>query len=117
MGSAFLDKIEKEKQAAFSAGFDEGVQYAQDCMISAMREGNVVSKPVVEKILKVFEEKFNKFFICFDPKEPEADYQRELIDRDQIEVFGEKAETFEERYPYALKIRYGKPIREHKKRR
>lgn len=122
MGKNFLERQEELRQASYEAGFEEGVQYAQDCMVSAMREDNMVSKPVVEKILKVFAEKFEKRSICFNPKHPEADYQRELLDRDQIEVFGEKAEAFEKRYPYALKIRYDKPCQEkhhkrhHKKR-
>ena len=116
MGNAYLDKQKAKQDKIIRTAQDVAVQYTFDCMVSAMRENNRVSKTAILEIREIFDEKFEKFLVCFDPKHPEADYYRELLDRDQREVFREKAESFEERYPSAYDIRYDKPDRHKKKR-
>lgn len=117
MGKNFLERQWELRQAAYEAGFEEGVQYAQDCMVEAMR-GRGYGENRMIGLLEDFEKIYNNHFCCFDPEHPEADYHRVLLDREQKAAFGEKAEPFEKRFPYALKIRYDKPIREkHRKKR
>ena len=57
-----------------------------------------------------------KYIIAFDPKHPEADYFRELLDREMRDIWGEEADPFDVRFPYAKQIFYDKPMKHKKKR-
>lgn len=115
MRNSYLDRQSAKQDIIIRAAQDIATQFSADCFISAMRENNRVSKNVVKEILEDYKKKHEKYIVCFDPKHPEADYYRELLDRDQREVFGNETAPFEERYPVAHDIRYDKPLR-HKKR-
>lgn len=116
MGNAYMNKQKKQREEIIQAAQDIASQFIVDCMISAMRENNKVSKNAVKEILAEFEKKRTKYIVCFDPKHPEADYYRELLDRDQKEVFGAATKLFDERYPFAYDIRYDKPLRNKERR-
>ena len=115
MGKNFLERQEELRKGFYWAGFDEGVQYAQDCMVAAIHHRGHGEKRMME-LLDEFAEIHNEHFCAFDPENPLADYHRELLDRDMQSALGEKAEPFEKRFPYAAKIRYDKPIRHKGKR-
>lgn len=66
---------------------------------------------IIEEFIKLHD----KYLTAFDVTHPEADYYRELLDREMRSVFGDKADPFEERYPTVKEIRYDKPYK-HKKR-
>lgn len=116
MGNALLDKQMEVQSAVFAAGWEEGAQYALDCMMIALHNRGIGEIRMLE-ILEDFKKIHNEHIVCFDPKEAEADYHRELLDREMKSILKDKAQPFEERYPCSLKIRYDKPYKQHKKRR
>ena len=115
--NAYLNKQKLERSAVFVAGWEEGAQYVQDCMMIALHNRGIGEKRMME-IMEDFKNIHNEHIVCFDPKEAEADYHRELLDREMKAILKDKAQPFEERYPVSIKIRYDKPLRErHRKKR
>ena len=114
MGKNFLERQEEIRKGFHAFGFDDGVQYAQDCMVAAIHHRGYGKKRMME-LLNEFADIYNEHFCAFEPKNPLADYHRELLDREMQSALGDKAEPFAKRYPYAAKIRYDKPQRKKKR--
>lgn len=108
----FEKKVARENALILTAR-NLAEQYMMDCLVCSMRK-NGISKNKVAQIVKDSAEFYDKFLICFDRKHPEADYYRELLDREQRDVFADKTDKFEDRYPAAYQIYYDKPMR-HKR--
>lgn len=78
------------------------LQLALDVWISILNDSDVMGKDVFgAKRLKKLGEEFNKRIAIFAKaitNDVEADYWREKIDQMQVQIFGDKAEPWNERY-------------------
>lgn len=116
MGNAYLDKRKAEIDANVVAGQDAATQFTIDCMMRLLHRhygfGESRAHFLVTRLIEMMSEERK----MFDPEEPEADYKREVADRELKETFGKYFNPFDERYPHARKIRYDKPARKKKKK-
>lgn len=112
--NAYLKKQKAVQQAVFEAAQDFMMQFDVDIMTIVLHNRGFGAERM-EAIINEFMELHDKYIAAFDVQDPEADYMRELLDREMRSVFGDKASPFNERYPIAKEIRYDKPLR-HKKR-
>lgn len=114
MRNAYLEKKNAEKRALIRAAQEMMAQYDVDIFTMVLHRrgyGEARMTELLHEFLKLQEE----YLIAFDPNEPEADYYRELLDREMRAVYGEKADPFEVRYPMAKSIFYDRPLRHKKK--
>lgn len=98
----------------FEAGMRTGAQLVVDFVTQTLHDpeimgkNRVLNRGTIEKILgncKVLDEHFSVAF----SDHVEADYRREEWDSVMKEIYGEDADPFEKRYPYAKDIKYLKP--------
>lgn len=116
MGNAYLKKQTAAQNAVFDTAQDFMLQFCVDLMTIVFHKRGYGAERMKDAI-EDFMQLHDKYLTAFDVKHPEADYHRELLDREMRSVFGDEASPFEERYPMAKKIRYDKPMKQHKKRR
>lgn len=115
MHNAYLKKQQAVQNALFDATQDFMLQFCVDLMTIVLHNRGYGAERMTA-VIEEFMEMHNKYIDAFDVKNPEADYVRELLDREMRSVFGDKADSFDVRYPMAKEIRYDKPLK-HKKRR
>lgn len=110
MGNAYLDRQKAKQDIMIRAAQEMMMQYDADIFAVLLHRRGYGAERMTA-LNKEFQEMHAKFLIAFDPKEPEADYYRELLDRELRDIYGDKMEPFEKRYPVAHDIRYDKPLR------
>ena len=118
MGNHYLEKQEAVRRANVIVAQDQMQQYDVDIWSVLLHNKKGFGKKVLRELITDFVALHEKYLIAFDPTHPEADYYRELLDRELREIWGDEMEEFEQRHPFAKKIRYDKPAKhQHKKRR
>lgn len=111
MGNQYLDRQKAKQTIMLRVAQEIATQYAVDCFTVLLHERGYGAERMTA-LLKDFAEMQEKFLVAFDPKEPEADYYREVLDRELRAIYGSKADPFEVRYPAAYDILYDKPFRD-----
>lgn len=101
------------KQACFDIGEEVGTQKMWDFLQLALRHPKVVKSDFwgYERIVRLFAvlmEIADEYHIAFTDH-PEADVKQEQMDAQLREVWGDKLQTFYERYPHLKKFDYSKP--------
>jgi hypothetical protein len=115
MSNGYLNRKNAERNALIFAAQDAMMQYDVD-ILTILLHSRGYGKTRMMTLIDEFIKLHDKYMIAFDPSEPEADYYRELLDREMRAVFGEDADPFEVRFPAAKQIFYDKPMK-HKKRK
>lgn len=113
-GNNYIKMRAERDRTFFEAGMRTGAQLVVDFVTQTLHDPDVMGKnrvmkrDTIEKILgncKVLDEHFSLAF----SDHVEADYIREEWDSVMREIFGEDADSFEKRYPYAKEFKYLKP--------
>lgn len=98
---------------AYEMGCRVGWQRHSDAVSVVLRDAEVTGKIVAkDRILAVmnaaqkYDEEHIAAFYTRGKESGEAAYQQELRDRDMREVYGDRAVSFEERYPEIKKIKW-----------
>lgn len=112
--NAYFKKQDAVKNAVFDVTQDFMLQFCVDLMTIVLHNRGYGAERMTAAI-EEFMELHNKYINAFNVKNPEADYFRELLDREMRSVFGDKTDPFDVRYPMAKEIRYDKPMRHKKK--
>lgn len=109
----FVQKRRLELIEAYEMGCRVGWQRHCDAVSVVLRDPKVVGRPVAkDRILAVmnaaqkYDDEHIAAFYTRGKESGEAAYQQELRDRDMREVYGDKAVSFEERYPEIKKIKW-----------
>ena len=111
--SYIQQRMERDRQY-FDAGMRTGCQLTTDFICETLRDPNVMGKTRVlsrESIEKIFAHctKLDAYYHMAFSDHVEADYVREKWDSVMRDIFGDDADPFEKRYPYAKEIKYLKP--------
>lgn len=109
----FAQKRQAELTEAYNIGCRIGWQRHSDAVAVIMRDEAVMGRPIPrERILAIneaaieYDHSHIKAFAVRGKESGEAAYQQELRDRDMREVYGDRAVSFEERYPEIKKIKW-----------
>lgn len=110
----FLKKRDERDRCYFEAGMQTGVQLVADYIAQTLHDPDVMGKTRVlnrKTLDKIFENcaKLDDHFSLAFSNHVEADYRREEWDAVMRDIYGEDADPFEKRYPYAKEFRYLKP--------
>ena len=98
----------------FEAGMRTGAQLVTDFVTQSLTDPEVMSKnrvlgvATLEKVFKNCKRLDEHFSLAFSDH-VEADYIREEWDRCMREIYGEQADPFNKRYPYAKDFKYLRP--------
>lgn len=110
----FLKKRDARDGCFFEAGMQTGVQLVTDYISQSLHDPNVMGKTRVlnrKTLDKIFENcaKLDDHFSLAFSNHVEADYRREEWDAVMKDIWGDDADPFEKRYPYAKDFQYLKP--------
>lgn len=114
--SGYLQRRQNEEKAILSIGEEVGAQKIVDYLSLVLHDPDYMGTDVFgrERIMRVlagiaaYDAEFHG---AFDVKRnKEADVQQDRMDRLLLDVFGDKADPFDVRYPYIVKESY-KPRR------
>lgn len=109
----FAQKRQAELTEAYNIGCRIGWQRHSDAVAVVLRDEAVAGRPVPkDRIIAIneaaieYDHEHIKAFAVRGKESGEAAYQQELRDRDMVAVYGDKAVSFEERYPEIKKIKW-----------
>ena len=107
----FLAQRDARDRKFFEAGMRTGMQLVSDFISQTLHDPNVMGKTRVlnrGSIDKIFENcrLLDEHFSLAFSDHVEADYVREEWDGVMREIYGEDADVFELRYPFAKDIKY-----------
>lgn len=113
--SAFFKARDERDRKFFMAGMAMGIQMDQDFTQLSLRDPELMGKDIfgrirIMKLRRNIAKLDDYFSICFS-KHPEADKRRDEMDKGLQEIYGDDLDPFEERYPYATKFQYDKPMK------
>lgn len=114
MSNAYLNKQKAAHNAVFDTAQELVTQFCVDVFTIILHNREHYGHGRMLEVRAEFEELRKKYSVCFDTKHPEADYYRELLDREMRAVHGDEANKFEDRYPMAREILYDKPVKTEK---
>ena len=112
--SNYLQQLKEAYRKGFNHGMDTGVQLMDDFISMSLHDPEVMGKNRVlnsSSINKIFDNcsKLDDHFSrAFDIEDVEADYIRAEMDDALRNIYHDRADPFEKRYPYAKDIRYYK---------
>ena len=111
--NSYLEQRAQRDRQFFEAGMRTGAQLVTDLVCQTLRDPDVMSKTRVlsrESIEKIFMncKKLDEYYSLAFSDHVEADYRREEWDAVMREIFGDDADSFEKRYPYAKEFSYMK---------
>lgn len=110
----FLKKRDERDRKFFDAGMRTGVQLVTDFVSQSLHDPNVMGKyrvlrrNSIDKIFANCKRLDDHFSLAFSDH-VEADYVREEWDGVMRDIYGDDADAFELRYPFAKDIKYLKP--------
>ena len=110
----YAQKRQAELNEAYNMGCRVGWQRHCDAMSVALRNPEILGKylvpldkiPLLNEAAGEYDYSHIKAFAVRGKESGEAAYQQELRDRDMVAVYGDKAVSFEERYPEITKIKW-----------
>ena len=109
----FAQRRQAELTEAYNIGCRVGWQRHSDAVAVVLRDAEVVGRavpldkiPLINEAAIEYDHEHIKAFAVRGKESGEAAYQQELRDRDMREVYGDKAVSFEERYPEIKKIKW-----------
>lgn len=110
----FLKKRDERDRRFFMAGMHTGVQLVTDFVAQSLHDPAVMGKTRVlnrGSIDKIFDNcsKLDDHFCLAFSKHVEADYIRDEWDAVMRDIYGDDADPFIKRYPYAKEFQYLKP--------
>ena len=113
-----MSNYQKQLKQVYRKGFEDGmrtgVQLLADFMAMTLHDPDVMGKNRVlnrgsiEKIFRNCSKLDDHYSTAFDAGNVEADYIREEMDAALRDIYQDKADPFNKRYPYAKDIRYCK---------
>lgn len=106
----YAQKLAAEREAIIKAACAITRQMCLDTLQAAIHESEGWGYDRILRLCGAWMEKFNLYHDALDAKNPEADYLRECLDRELQDIVKERKAfiPFEERYPEAREIRYGR---------
>ena len=112
--NALMKKIDQAKQNCFVAGCDITAQQYFDYMCIVLNDPEIMGKDVfgaqrlkkIHQAMKDLDKEYSEAWV----NSQDSDYYQEKLDAALRRIFG-KVLPFSERYPYARKWNYNKPIR------
>lgn len=107
----FLARQEAKIDEAVRIGVNIGLQLSSDCYQMALNDSAVMSRDVLgakrlEKVADAAEANVHFFLAAVDYRDPEADVLQEKMDSRLRKIWGDRLQTFYERYPWLKKVRY-----------
>lgn len=114
MGSNYIQQRQERDRIYFDAGMRTGVQLVTDFISqtladpAVMGKNRVLSRKSLDKIFANCSKLDDHFSLAFSDH-VEADYVRAEWDGVMKEIYGDDADPFEKRYPFAKEIKYCKP--------
>lgn len=107
----FLRKRDERDRRFFEAGMKTGAQLVYDFMTMTLTDPDVMSKnrvlgrATLDKVFLNCSRLDEHFGLAFS-SHVEADYIRDEWDKCLVEIFGDDADPFNRRYPYARDFQY-----------
>lgn len=108
MGNAYLDRRAAREDAIIAMAQAQEQQYLCDIFSQLLYDKYGFAEKRLLELLKDVIKMHDDDVYMFYPKEPEADVKREHYDRKLKQIFPTAFAPFDERYPHAHKIFYGK---------
>lgn len=108
------ERIKADQQAYLTAGEKIGFQMACDYIAIALNSSEcmgakgVMSGEKIEHIMEFAVALDNDYWKAFSPRDPEADYYQDKLDKRQRKIYKNKTQPFAQRYPYIKACKYEK---------
>ena len=115
MSNSYLDKQRAMKQGFLDVGEQFGMQKMWDYIQIVLHDPAIMGKDTfgAERLNKIFEamkSMADEYHTAFTT-DKEADYYQEMLDRQLLDIWGDKTLPFYERYPDLKQIRYDKAMK------